>query len=98
MDFEFRDTPKLAEFRKEVRAWLDLHIPMDFEISDNRHDVLPGSTKYEFIREARRKLGAKGWLAPTWPKEYGGGGLSEEEAWVIGEELAKRPWSRFGGP
>ncbi|MBI4296923.1 MAG: acyl-CoA dehydrogenase family protein [Chloroflexi bacterium] len=96
MDFEFRDTPKLAEFRKEVRAWLDLHIPMDFEIPDNPHDILPGSTKYEFILKARRALGAKGWLASTWPKEYGGGGLSFEEAAVVESEVVKRPWSRFG--
>ncbi|MBI4296925.1 MAG: acyl-CoA dehydrogenase family protein [Chloroflexi bacterium] len=96
MDFEFRDTPKLAKFRKEVRAWLDLHIPMDFEIPDNPHDILPGSTKYEFIRTARHKLGAKGWLAPTWPKKYGGGGLSVEEAYVIESEVAQRPWSHFG--
>ncbi|MBI4296917.1 MAG: acyl-CoA dehydrogenase family protein, partial [Chloroflexi bacterium] len=60
------------------------------------HDILLGSTKYEFIREARRKLGAKGWLASTWPKEYGGGGLSLEEAAVIELEIVKRPWSRFG--
>ncbi|MBI4296924.1 MAG: acyl-CoA dehydrogenase family protein [Chloroflexi bacterium] len=96
MDFEFHDTPKLAKLRNEVRAWLDLNIPMDFEISDNPHDVLPGSTKYEFIREARRKLGAKGWLASTWPKEYGGGGLSVDEAAVVDSEVAQRPWSRFG--
>ncbi|MBI4296918.1 MAG: acyl-CoA dehydrogenase family protein [Chloroflexi bacterium] len=96
MDFEFRDTPKLAKFRKEVRAWLDLNMPMDFEIPDNPHDVLPHSAKYEFILKARHALGAKGWLAPTWPKEYGGGGLSMEEAAIVEGEVAQRPWSRFG--
>ena len=96
MDFEFRYTPEQEAFRKEVRAWLDMHVPMDFEISDNPHDVLPGSAKYEFIVSARRKLGQKGWLAPTWPREHGGGGLGLDEAIVIEEEVARRPWSRFG--
>jgi alkylation response protein AidB-like acyl-CoA dehydrogenase len=34
-------------------------------------------------------MGAKGWGTPTWPKEYGGGGLSRAEARVLQEEMAK---------
>ncbi|MDO8671370.1 MAG: acyl-CoA dehydrogenase family protein, partial [Dehalococcoidia bacterium] len=36
------------------------------------------------------RLGAKGWLCPLWPKEYGGGGLSVEQAVIIREELDSR--------
>ena len=35
----------------------------------------------------RRELGERGWYAPTWPKEYGGGGLSVEHAIIIAEDL-----------
>ncbi len=34
------------------------------------------------------RMGAKGWGTPTWPKEYGGGGLSPAEAKVLAEEMA----------
>ena len=34
-------------------------------------------------------MGAKGWTAPTWPREYGGGGLSKDEAKVLTQELAR---------
>jgi alkylation response protein AidB-like acyl-CoA dehydrogenase len=34
------------------------------------------------------RLGAKGWTTPTWPKAYGGGGLSTREARVLAEEMA----------
>ena len=33
-------------------------------------------------------MGEKGWGAPTWPTEYGGGGLSPAEARVLREEMA----------
>ena len=34
-------------------------------------------------------MGERGWTAPTWPKEYGGGGLSAAEAKVLAEEMRK---------
>jgi alkylation response protein AidB-like acyl-CoA dehydrogenase len=34
-------------------------------------------------------MGAKGWGTPTWPAEYGGGGLSRAEARVLAEEMAR---------
>ena len=34
-------------------------------------------------------MGAKGWGTPTWPKEYGGGGLSSAEARVLQQEMAR---------
>jgi len=34
-------------------------------------------------------MGDKGWGVPTWPKEYGGGGLSKAEARVLQEELGR---------
>ena len=34
-----------------------------------------------------QKIGAKGWLGMTWPKEYGGGGRSSLERYVVVEEL-----------
>ena len=35
------------------------------------------------------RMASKGWTAPTWPKEYGGGGLSVEEHQVLVEEMRR---------
>jgi alkylation response protein AidB-like acyl-CoA dehydrogenase len=45
-------------------------------------------------------MAERGWTAPTWPKEYGGGGLSRDEAKVLREEMrainARSPLDSFG--
>jgi acyl-CoA dehydrogenase len=45
-------------------------------------------------------MGERGWTAPTWPREYGGGGLSAEQAAVLADELkrinARDPLKSFG--
>jgi len=42
---------------------------------------------YKFWREMHPKLAEKGWLQPTYPKEYGGGGLSGEHETILLEEF-----------
>ena len=56
-----------------------------------------------FRADVRRWLAVmaeRGWTAPTWPREYGGGGLSKQEAKVLAEEMAKlhlrTPLTGFG--
>ena len=39
----------------------------------------------------REKLASKGWIAPAWPKEYGGAGLSTMEQFIMNEEFADQP-------
>jgi alkylation response protein AidB-like acyl-CoA dehydrogenase len=34
-------------------------------------------------------MSERGWTAPTWPEEYGGGGLSKDEAKILSQEMAK---------
>jgi hypothetical protein len=47
-----------------------------------------------------RAHGGRGWTAPTWPKAYGGGGLSKDEARVLEQELSaggyRPPLASFG--
>ena len=54
-------------------------------------DTIGGGKRQRFDNpEAKVWLDAmaeKGWTAPTWPAEYGGGGLSVDEARVLQEEL-----------
>ncbi len=46
----------------------------------------------------KRAIGAKGWGTPTWPKQYGGGGLSNADARIVFEEMGKAgAWNPIGG-
>jgi alkylation response protein AidB-like acyl-CoA dehydrogenase len=82
MDYRF--TPEEEAFRQEVREFLRSELPDDwdfdpFELKDETWD---------FARSFTKKLAAKGWVAPAWPKEYGGLGLGFMKQVVLSEELA----------
>jgi len=73
-------------FRSEIRSWLEENLPKGwFE---------PG---FEMTTEERRsfnegwpkKLYGGGWICATWPKEYGGKGLSTMQGVVLAEEFAR---------
>ncbi len=87
MDFMYRYTPEQDEFRREVRDWLADNLPTDINRPLESSHV--DAHTWEQVRQFRLRLGEKGWLHPTFPKEYGGGGLSTEEGVVIREELEK---------
>ena len=89
MDFATHYTQEQQEFRKEVRAWLDANIPKDFEEKLRPDSAEQTEEEFHWALAFRHKLGAKGWLAPLWPKDLGGGGLTMDQAVVIEEELAE---------
>ena len=69
-------------FREEVRDWLDGHCPKGARAggSDDTGDAM---------QRWRDALIERGWTVPTWPKEYGGGGLDRAQARVLAEELGR---------
>ena len=78
----FRFSPDEERFRQEVRAFLDKEVTEGvLQEIDSGQGFGPHSW------ELLRKLGAKGWLTPSWPKEYGGLGLSHIYRFIIQEEL-----------
>ena len=87
MDFEYHYTEEQERFRQEVSAWLDANLA-HMKHPGEPHG--PGRAAWEGRKSLRRKLGAKGWLAPTGPAEWGGGGLSVDHALVLREELGSR--------
>ncbi len=82
----------LQEFRQEVRTWLAENAPESLR-GGQATDIegVWGGRKWQPSHPDERvwleRMGAKGWTAPTWPAEYGGGGLSKEEAKVLAEEM-----------
>ncbi|QUD87708.1 acyl-CoA dehydrogenase family protein [Phenylobacterium montanum] len=85
----------LEAFRGEARAWLEANYPAELRDPNAQVDeeAVWGGRKYQGsadpISTWRARLAEKGWTTPTWPKEYGGGGLSAAEARVLNQELAK---------
>jgi len=85
MDFDFHFTEEDEKFRKEVRTWLEENVPADLEYP---MDPLDFTDEIITMRDdLKRKLGAKGWYAPDWPKEWGGGGMSDERVAVLRQEF-----------
>ncbi|MGK6355067.1 acyl-CoA dehydrogenase family protein [Sphingomonas sp. DT-207] len=89
----------LDAFRAEVREWLAVHFPPSLKGRDNAMSAVEGPTEEDAEQRAWRvAMGEKGWGVPTWPKEYGGGGLSRAEARVLQEEMARiGAWNPIGG-
>jgi alkylation response protein AidB-like acyl-CoA dehydrogenase len=89
MDFNLQpDTPEISRFRAEVRHWLQENMRGSehlrwSSIWSTRED----DEEYRFRRQLAEKLGAKGWLFPTYPVEYGGQGLSLEHQFVLETEI-----------
>ena len=85
MDFEPRYTPEQEQFRREVREWLEENVPQDIVHPADPADLT--WEQYQMRRDLGRKLGARGWLWPTAPAEFGGGGLDVDHSVVIEEEI-----------
>ena len=65
------DTAADAAFRLELRAWLETHVPSGW--LEGRRDIPEEErARYAFFKEWQRTLFAGGWLAPEWPRAYGG--------------------------
>jgi alkylation response protein AidB-like acyl-CoA dehydrogenase len=78
--------PDAEEFRTEIRGWLEDNLPegwfeQGFEMSPDERAV--------FNEAWARKLYEGGWICATWPKEYGGKGLSLMQGVVLAEEFAR---------
>lgn len=93
MDFE--DSPELAAFRTEVRAFLDANAELrrgdDRDWSRNGAAVDP-DVAADYRRrcvEWQRTLFEHGWAGLTWPVAFGGRGLSAAHQIVFNQELAR---------
>jgi alkylation response protein AidB-like acyl-CoA dehydrogenase len=78
-------------FRTEARAWLEENAPASVRHQpDLTMEQMEGGLKPTADQDLwRQRIGAKGWGVPTWPKEYGGGGLTPAEARVLNQEMAR---------
>ena len=83
MDPTYSDEAEV--FRTRIKEFLSANLPEGWQgIGALDRDAI-----FVFQQEWRQKLAANGLLAPTWPTEYGGGGLSELEQVVLAEEFQR---------
>src|SRR5215472_10557319 len=83
----------LDTFREETHEWLLANAPASMRTRAKTSDELCwGGRKAQYPSDVKRWLDVnveRGWTAPTWPREFGGGGLSKAEAKVLSEEMAR---------
>ena len=91
----------LQTFREETRNWLENNCPPEMR---KPGDIAWGGRNAQFSHPDQelwlQRMGEKGWTCPTWPSEYGGGGLTKEENKILQEEMsaigARSPLGSFG--
>ena len=97
---DWNDTPEQAAFRTEVRGVLEGSLPARYRGTEGSWDHDRVSDDPEARKAAKDwgdALAAKGWFAPQWPKEYGGGGLSPMEQFIFRQEMAGANAPHVGG-
>src|SRR5687768_15595344 len=78
----------LDAFRVEARNWLEENFPKSLRGDDPFMQEGPADETSDRKRW-KQAMADKGWGAPTWPKQYGGGGLTPQEARVLQQEMAR---------
>lgn len=86
-------TDALDNFRSEIRSWLDDACPASMRTPSPEAELVWGGREEPFVNPDSKvwleNMASRGFTAPTWPKAYGGGGLSADENKVLQEELRR---------
>ena len=78
----------LEQFRQQTADWIEQNYPQQLRQTPGASGEDPRQLK---IHESEwlAKMAARGFLAPSWPEEYGGAGLTDEQVRVLNQELRK---------
>ena len=83
----------LDTFREETRSWLEANCPESMRTPMPEREMPWGGRNATYANPDTKvwmyNMASRGWTAPEWPAEYGGGGLSKEENKVLQQELAR---------
>ena len=81
---EFRFTAEQENWRQQLREFFKRELPESWQGGEE----VSGEDEWRFVRQFQKKLAARGWLVPHWPKEYGGAALGIMEQTIMREEIA----------
>jgi alkylation response protein AidB-like acyl-CoA dehydrogenase len=95
---------ELDTFRAETRAWLEENCPESMRTPMPERETPWGGRNADFPNPDTKvwldRMASRGWTAPEWPAEYGGGGLSKDQARILQQEMsrinARTPLASFG--
>ena len=79
----------LEEFRAEARRWIEANFPPSLKNANALSFMEGFGSKDPDFLKWKKAMGEKGWGVPTWPAEWGGGGLSKAQARVLQQELGR---------
>ena len=92
---DFHDSPEEAAFREKVRQFLKDELPEGLARKGGGGAMFGGGGRsrdredyWKNLMGWLGKLGERGWVAPAWPKEYGGAGLTVIEQFILNQEMA----------
>ena len=106
---DWADDDSQASFRSEVRSFIQTRMPERYRTGDGSPGGEGPGGSWQADRksddEATRQtamqwasaLAEKGWIAPHWPEQYGGGGLSTMEQFIYNQEMAEAKAPMVGG-
>ena len=84
-------TDELATYRADVQGWIDANFPKS--LTGRGAELLGAGAGREPLPDDMqlwvRRLGERGFGAPTWPTEFGGAGLNGAQSHVLADELNK---------
>ncbi len=101
---DFADSPDQAVFRGQVEDFFAKNFPAALAMRADEDPFSeeavggPATDKVTAMKQWRAALVDKGWIAPAWPKEYGGADLSPMEQFILNETIAERNAPRVGVP
>ncbi|WP_085993077.1 acyl-CoA dehydrogenase family protein [Oceanobacillus senegalensis] len=81
MDFKYSQDAE--QFRESFREWLNNNFPLEWK------KEVTGEQLVDRRKQWGRMLADAGWVAPSWPKKYGGLGLTIEQQLIYIEELVR---------
>ncbi|HJM88116.1 MAG TPA: acyl-CoA dehydrogenase family protein [Dehalococcoidia bacterium] len=97
---DWLDSPEQAAFRAEVKELIETKLPERYQQGLGSWDE-DRVSEDAAIRQASQDWGdalsERGWFAPQWPKEYGGGGLTPMEQFIFSQEMSMADAPRVGG-
>jgi acyl-CoA dehydrogenase len=80
-------SPADRAFRDEVRAFLEASLTSELRAAGRAATSVFMDPRYSLPWQ--RILHAKGWVAPSWPREYGGAGFNEMQRYIFASEFAR---------
>lgn len=82
---------ELEQFRLSARSWLESHCPPSQRDPNCQQQLVWAGRQQSFpsadARSWFERMRDKGWTVPDWPRQYGGGGLNEQQCKVLDEEM-----------